>query len=363
MSSQINAGWMARAIELAKLGYPAPNPHVGCVIEREGKLLGEGFHDHAGGPHAEIAALEAAGGQAAGATVYTTQEPCNHFGRTGPCSLALIEAKVERVVMATRDPNPVGAGGADRLREAGIKVIEGVMEEEAEQANIMWLTATRRRWPYIVGKSAISMDGRTALPSGESKWITGEESRREAHVLRAECGAVLVGRRTVEKDDPELTVRHLSVVNQPLRVILDRDRQLGPPYKAFNAEAPYLRVVQLLEEPNELEVMVEEERFLLDDLVQKLFLRGVTSLLVEGGAETLSGFLRLGLIDRLELFVAPKLFGQGTPWATFGLAMGMDQVGQWRFSSARKLGDDLWITVHPSVRDNGNHPIGLASNL
>lgn len=346
MSSPINPGWMARAIELAKLGYPAPNPHVGCVIERDGKLIGEGFHDHAGGPHAEIAALQAAG-QVEGATVYTTQEPCNHFGRTGPCSLALIEAKVKRVVMATKDPNPVGAGGADRLREAGIEVIEGVMTEEATRANIMWLTAMHRRWPYIVGKAAITLDGRTALPNGESKWITGEESRREAHGLRAECGAVLVGRRTVEKDDPELTVRHLSVVNQPLRVVLDRDRQLIG-CKVFNDAAPHLRVVRILENPDELEVMVEEERFLLDDLVQKLFFRGVTSLLVEGGAETLSGFLRLGLVDRLELFMAPKLFGQGTPWATFGLALGMEQAPKWEFSSARKLGDDLWITAHPS---------------
>lgn len=345
MPTPVNPDLMARAIQLSRQGYPAPNPHVGCVIELNGEIVGEGYHDHAGGPHAEIVALTQAGPKAKGGTVYTTQEPCNSQGRTGPCSEALIVAGVTRVVSAVPDPNPKMSGGNQRLREAGIEVIEGVLEAEAATANIKWLTAMRRRSPYIVGKAAISLDGRTALSTGESKWITGEESRRQAHVLRAECGAVLVGTTTVEKDDPELTVRHIEVVNQPLRIVLDRDRRLSG-YKVFNDQAPHLKIVQTLESPNELEVMVEEDRFIDSEIANKLFNRGVTSLLVEGGSVTLSRFLQSRMIDRLELFVAPKILGHGPTWinGSFGP---LAQIPDWTFEAPKQLGQDLWITAYP----------------
>lgn len=345
MPTPVNPDLMARAIELSRNGYPAPNPHVGCVIELDGEIVGEGYHDHAGGPHAEIAALNQAGHRAKGATVYTTQEPCNNHGRTGPCSEALISAGVTRVVSAVPDPNPKMSGGNQRLREAGIEVIEGILEQEAAATNIMWLTAVRRGYPYIVGKAAISLDGRTALSTGESKWITSEESRRQAHILRAECGAVLVGTTTVEKDDPELTVRHVDVVNQPLRVVLDRDRRLSG-YKVFNDQAPYLKIVQTLEAPNEMQVMVKDDHFIIPEIANKLFNRGVTSLLVEGGSITLSGFLQSQMIDRLELFIAPKLLGNGPAWVNGNFGP-LNQISDWTFEPLKQLGQDLWITAFP----------------
>lgn len=345
MPTPVNPNLMARAIELSRQGYPAPNPHVGCVIELDGEVIGEGYHDHAGGPHAEIIALTQASDRAKGATVYTTQEPCNSQGRTGPCSEVLIKAEVARVVSAVPDPNPKMSGGNQRLRAAGVEVIEGVLEQEATAANIMWLTAARRRSPYIVGKAAISLDGRTALSTGESKWITGEESRRQAHILRAECGAVLVGTTTVEKDDPELTVRHIQIVNQPLRIVLDRDRRLSG-YRVFDDQAPYLKIVQTLEAPNEMEVMVREDRFIVPEIANKLFNRGVTSLLVEGGSVTLSHFLQSRMIDRLELFIAPKILGHGPTWVngSFGT---LSQIPDWTVEEPKMLGQDLWITAYP----------------
>lgn len=345
MPVPIRADLMARAVELSSRGYPAPNPHVGCVIEQGGEVVGEGHHDYAGGPHAEIVALRQAGERATGATVYTTLEPCNSHGRTGPCSEALITAGVSRVVSAVADPNPLMTGGHQRLREAGIDVVEGVLASEAAEANVMWLTSMKRKSPYVVGKAAISLDGRTALATGESKWITGEDSRRQGHVLRAQCGAVLVGTATVEIDDPELTVRHIPVVNQPLRVVLDRDRRLRG-RKVLNDDAPYLRVVRSPEGPNEVEVAMDEDRFVLQDLSRQLFERGVTSLLVEGGARTLSGFLRCQMIDRLELFIAPKLLGNGPSWVS-SYAGTLDSEGDWHFGEPRRLGQDLWITAYP----------------
>lgn len=347
MSSQVNPALMARAIELSSMGFPAPNPHVGCVIERDGEVVGEGHHDHAGGPHAEVVALQAAGAKTKGSTVYVTLEPCNHHGRTGPCSEALIGAGVAKVVYAVADPNPPAAGGAGRLRAAGIEVVDGMMAEDAARVNSMWLTAVRRQWPYVVGKTAISMDGRTSLPNGSSKWITGREARHQGHVLRAECGAVLVGRGTVERDDPSLTVRDIEVVNQPRRIVLDRYRTLPQSKKIFNGEAPVLRVVASPPGPNEVEAAVAEGKIRLDDLLSKLFKLGVTSLLVEGGASTLSRFLEAKLVDRLEIFLAAKFLGAGNPWATFGALTDVEQAQAWRFDEVRSLGEDVWVTASP----------------
>ncbi|MBC8064660.1 MAG: bifunctional diaminohydroxyphosphoribosylaminopyrimidine deaminase/5-amino-6-(5-phosphoribosylamino)uracil reductase RibD [Chlorobia bacterium] len=338
---------MARAIELSKQGYPAPNPHVGCVIVKDGAVVGEGFHHYVGGAHAEVEALNIAGSAARGGTAYVSQEPCNHMGRTGPCSEALIEAGVARVVFAVRDPNPGATGGAERLREAGIEVIEGVMADEAAEANKKWLHAMRTQKPYVVGKAAISLDGRIALANGESKWITGDEARRQAHILRAECGAVLVGRRTVELDDPELTVRHIDVANQPVRIVIDPERRLDSGRKVFNDAAPTHRVVHHGLSPNEVAVETRDGEVSLESLLKNLFDKGITSLLVEGGAVTLSKFLAQGLVDRLELFVAPKLLGNGPHWASFGDLQTMDEVGKWKFESIRKLAPEAWLTATP----------------
>ncbi len=352
MPNPLDEAFMSRAIELSKLGYPAPNPHVGCVIVKDGQIVGEGFHDFAGGPHAEIVALTAAGAQAKGGTAYVTMEPCNHQGRTGPCSEALIKAGISRVVIALPDPNSLASGGLVRLANAGIEVSTGVGAQEARKANLAWLFAMEHRRPYVVGKAAMSLDGRIALPNGESKWITGEASRRQAHILRAECGAILVGKGTIAADDPELTIRHIEVKNQPVRIVLDQDRTLAKHYRIFSNAGSTIRVVSSSPGENELECPVTSGRFVLESLLELLFERGITSLLVEGGSQTLSSFLHAGLIDRLELFIAPKFLGAGLSWLNLAPSESIQATPTWEFSEMRSLGSDLWLTAIPISRND-----------
>ncbi len=219
---------MRRAIELAArgLGTTSPNPVVGCVLlDADGEVVGEGFHAYAGGPHAEIVALAQAGKRAKGGTAVVTLEPCDHVGRTSPCSTALVQAGVARVVIAVPDPNPVATGGAATLRSAGIRVDVGVREAEAEAGNVAWLTTMRRGWPYVIWKYAATLDGRSAAADGTSMWITSEAARMDVHALRATVDAVVVGVGTVLADDPRLTVRNLRdgslAIRQPLRVVVD----------------------------------------------------------------------------------------------------------------------------------------------
>lgn len=322
--------YMRRAIALSRRGFPAPNPHVGCVLVRDGQIVGEGFHRYAGAPHAEAMALSVAGEAARGATAYVTLEPCNHYGRTPPCSEGLLKADVARVVVACADPNPRAAGGAQRLREAGVPVEIGVLESEAAAANEQFLFAIQRKRPYVVVKAAASLDGRIALPSGESQWITGAAARREGHRVRAELGAVLVGRRTVELDDPHLTARIPGVHNPPLRVVLDPHARLTGKERVFDGAAPTRHVTGTID---------------LRDLLQDLFKNGVTGLLVEGGATTIAGFVRQGLVDAYELFVAPKLLGDGPAWIQ-GLDLPrLADAPQLRIESVKRVGPDLRISA------------------
>jgi diaminohydroxyphosphoribosylaminopyrimidine deaminase/5-amino-6-(5-phosphoribosylamino)uracil reductase len=339
-SPSVDAEFMRRAIEVSRNGFPAPNPHVGCVVVLNGEIVGEGFCNHAGGRHAEANALVAAGDRAQNATAYVTLEPCNHFGRTPPCSEALIKAGVKRVVIASADRNPIAAGGASRLREAGIEVDEGVLEAEAAEANPQFLFAVRHRRPRVVVKAAMSLDGRIALPSGESKWITGPEARAEGHRLRAECGAVLVGRCTVETDDPQLTARILGVVNQPLRIVLDPAHRLKGNERVFDDQAPTLHV----RPGGDLDVPQQVGQLDLQALLDQLFNRGVTGILVEGGAKTVSAFFRAGLVDQVELFVAPKLLGDGPSWLQ-GLELPrLADAPELSIEHSRTVGRDLWLS-------------------
>lgn len=323
-----DADFMRRAIALSRRGMPAPNPHVGCVIVRDGEVVGEGYHHYTGDLHAEANALRQAGEAARGATAYVTLEPCNHFGRQPPCSEALIRAGVARVVVACADPNPKAAGGLQKVAAAGIATQIGFLEEEAAAANQQFLFAVRHRRPRVVLKAACSLDGRIALPSGESQWITGEAARREGHRLRVACGAVLVGRRTVELDDPQLTARIPGVVNQPLRVVLDPQGKLKGTERVFDEAAPTRHVTGPIDLPT-----------LLSDLYES----GVKGLLVEGGALTAGSFLRAGLIDRLELFMAPKLLGDGPSWVQ-GLDLpSLADAPQARIREMRRVGSDLWV--------------------
>ncbi|MCC7434753.1 MAG: bifunctional diaminohydroxyphosphoribosylaminopyrimidine deaminase/5-amino-6-(5-phosphoribosylamino)uracil reductase RibD [Methanoregulaceae archaeon] len=319
---------MARAIRLAGRGYPAPNPRVGCVIVRDGLVIGEGWHEAAGRPHAEVMAL--ANGDAKGATAYVTLEPCNHHGRTPPCAEALIEAGVSRVVVAVEDPNPEAAGGVARLRAAGIAVDVGVAADRAAVQNERFLTAMRLRRAFVTIKVAMGLDGRIALPSGESKWITGPAARREGHRLRAEMGAVLVGKGTLLADNPYLTARIPGVVNPPTRVVLDPQHDLPRDLNVFNEAAPT--------------VVFSAGRFSPQDIAAMLFSMGHTGLLVEGGAGMIGSFLQADVVDALEVFVAPKLLGHGKTWLEVPLLDRLDEPARWRLRRTGRRGEDVQLS-------------------
>ncbi|MCW5944030.1 MAG: bifunctional diaminohydroxyphosphoribosylaminopyrimidine deaminase/5-amino-6-(5-phosphoribosylamino)uracil reductase RibD [Fimbriimonadaceae bacterium] len=342
---------MARAVRLARRGWPAPNPHVGCVLVRDGVVVGEGWHEFAGGPHAEAVALRQAGERARGATAYVTLEPCSHHGRTPPCAEALVAAGVDRVVVAVQDPNPkVDGGGVSMLRHAGIEVEVGCLANEAERVNERFLAAMRRERPFVALKAACSLDGRIALPSGESRWITGERARRAGRMLRAEMGAVLVGRGTVETDDPALTVRDRRVRNEPLRVILDPGGRLGPAKRVFEG-AGWVRYVSSgrTVRPGDRALPVRADGgFDLDALLADLFQHGTTGLLVEGGAVTLGRFLEAGRWDRLDLFVAPKALGSGPAWVEARALATLADAPRARLERVRRIGDDLWLRYRPT---------------
>ena len=341
--------FMLRAIELSKGGFPAPNPHVACVIVKNDEIVGEGLHDHAGGPHAEVVALQQAGQRAKGAEVFVTLEPCNHQGRTPPCSLALIEAGVSSVTIACLDPNPNAAGGVKRLQEAGIKVNTGVCEKQARQANERWLIAVERKRPFIEAKVAMSLDGRVALPNGDSKWITNETSRKKGHRLRAECGAVLVGRKTVERDDPYLTARIDGVVNQPTRIVLDPNSVLTRRENVFNDAAPTWHVVKRPVHEGQIRAPMRDNHLDLPALLQEFFEKGITAVLVEGGPVTLGHLMHQGLVDRLNVFIAPKALGAGPSWMQESIAK-LDDAMQFQLIDVTDLDGDLWIIYRPKAR-------------
>ncbi len=357
--------YMAEALALAEqaAGRASPNPMVGCVLVRGGEIVGRGFHNGPGAPHAEAAAIRDAGASAHGAVAYVTLEPCAHFGRTPPCADALIAAGVAEVVYAIDDPNPVAAGGAARLAAAGVKVRGGVCVDAARFQNRAWLHAVRRRASYVVGKAAISLDGRIAARSGDSKWITGPQARARAHTMRAKADAILVGAGTVIADDPALTARsdtqgadgrlETTVVHAPLRVVLDSAGRTPPGAKAFErsgdgallattAATPPRRRAQYEELGVETLVLPADEtgRVDLHALLKALWARGKARLFVEGGGQTLGALFDADLIDELALFVAPKIIGGGAP--AFGGAGIADIGGADRFDFAQpeRLGAD-----------------------
>jgi diaminohydroxyphosphoribosylaminopyrimidine deaminase / 5-amino-6-(5-phosphoribosylamino)uracil reductase len=306
-----------RALELAERGRGTthPNPVVGAVLVAEDEVVGEGWHERAGGPHAEVVALEAAGERARGATLYVTLEPCAHHGRTPPCADAIVAAGVARVVVGAPDPNPMTDGqGLARLREAGIDVelLDGGPALRARRQNEAWRTWIAARRPFVTYKAAVTLDGRVVVP--ESRWVTGEESRRRVHELRAASDAVAVGMGTVRADSPRLDARDVQAERQPRRLAFGS----GP-----------------LTEGSELELvsgpLAEElERLAADD---------VQSLLLEGGPTLATSFLREGLVDKLLLFVAPTLTGSGRRWVDeLGAAFPLSGL------EAERIGDDLLLT-------------------
>jgi diaminohydroxyphosphoribosylaminopyrimidine deaminase/5-amino-6-(5-phosphoribosylamino)uracil reductase len=317
--------FMRRALSLAKVrkGLTHPNPTVGCVIVKDGKIVGEGFHKKAGEPHAEVVALKQAGEKARDAAVYVTLEPCSHYGRTPPCSLALIQAGVKRVVIATLDPNPRVAGrGVQMLKNAGIEVEVGLLEREAKELNLdffHWITTKK---PYVVLKIAQTLDGFIATTEGKSKWITSFESRKKVHRMRCESDAILVGVGTVLKDNPELTVRHVKCEKKPLRVILDTNLRiplnakvldtLKAPTLIFTASEDREKLDALRDKGVEVVKIPAEGGLLnLEKVLEELGKREVVRLMVEGGAKVFGEFYKRKLFNEISVFVAPKVFGKG----------------------------------------------------
>lgn len=339
MTSAERGDLMRRAIMLSRRGYPAPNPHVGCVVARGRRILGEGFHACAGEDHAEVVALEQAGEAAKGSTVYVTLEPCAHHGRTPPCADALIAAGVRRVFIANMDPNPRAGGGAERLRAAGIDVQVGLMAGAATLANWKFICAHLLGRVHVTAKAAVTLEGFMAPPSGASGPISGSLAQRAGRLLRAECGAVLVGSRTVLEDDPRLTVREPKIACVPTRIVLDPDGALSGSERLFSEQGEIWRV-GVPESGADVECPIWQGRFDLPWLAEELFRRGLTSVLVEGGPTTLGSFFEAGMVDSLELFVAPKWLGEGRkPWGEMPISRPMMQLQR-----ARRLRNDVQLS-------------------
>jgi diaminohydroxyphosphoribosylaminopyrimidine deaminase/5-amino-6-(5-phosphoribosylamino)uracil reductase len=312
---------MARALELAERGlYTAtPNPRVGCVIVREGAVAGEGWHERTGAPHAEVNALAAAGPRARGATAYVSLEPCVHQGRTGPCTEALARAGVARVVAAVEDPNPRVAGkGLAWLRGKGIDVACGLLESDAREMNIGFVSRMTRGRPWVRMKLAASLDGKTALLNGRSQWITGEAARRDGHHWRARACAVLTGFGTVREDDPQLTVREVATPRQPLRIVVDSRLETPPTAKILEgggvlvaaAREDRARISALRARGAEVIVLPNSAgKVELGDLLRELARRELNEVHVEGGFRLNGSLLSEGLVDELVVYLAPSIIG------------------------------------------------------
>lgn len=357
--------YMAEALRLAERGLEStrPNPRVGCVVVRDGEVVGRGFHHHAGGPHAEVVALGEAGERAAGATAYVTLEPCNHHGRTPPCVDALIRARVARVVHAGEDPNPLVAGqGAARLRAAGIEVVAGPLRAAARELNRGFLSRLERGRPWVTVKMGMSLDGRTALANGRSQWITSAAARADVQRLRARSCAVLTGIGTVLADDPSLTVRDPRYDlggRPPARVVLDSTLALPPTARLFADPAPILVFTASVDGARRAALGAAGARLLdvptaaaggveLGAVLARLAERQVNEVLVESGARLAGALMRAGFVDELVCYVAPRVLGAGArgAFAWPDLERLADAPG-FEFVDVRRIGSDLRLLARP----------------
>lgn len=368
--------YLRRALQLAERarGHTHPNPLVGAVVVKDGRIVGEGYHPRAGEPHAEVVALRQAGERARGATLYVTLEPCDHHGRTPPCSVALLEAGVCRAVVATRDPHPQARGGLERLRSAGVEVEVGLLEAEARAQNEVFFHALRHRRPFVLWKAALSLDGQVAARSGHAAWVSSPLSRRVAQGYRQWMAAVMVGVGTVLTDDPWLTVRdpdfrafpHMlepPPPRDPLKVVLDTEARTPPSARLFapgprgeparvavlvGEGAPAARV-RALERQGAVvaELPRAEGRVSPEAALAWLYARGVDGVLLEGGPTLAGALLRGGWVDKAALFLAPKLVGEGRG-ALAGFAAGrMDEALGLKTRRLEVLEGDIWLEAHP----------------
>lgn len=368
--------YMAQALQLARLGLysTSPNPRVGCLIVKDGKIIGSGWHQKAGEPHAEVHALRMAGEQARGATAYVTLEPCSHHGRTPPCAEGLIKAGVARVVGACSDPNPLVAGrGYQLLRAAGIDVITPCLEQQAVEINKGFMQRMQSGLPYSRIKLAQSLDGRTAMASGESQWITGPQARADVQRLRARSCAIITGADSVLLDNPSMTVRpaetgieqEARLWRQPLRVIIDGQQRLSGSERLFSLAGDILLAVT-----DATAVSIERDATLgslsiwqspvtahgkvdLPALLQHLGGLGMNEVLIESGAQLAGAFVQTGLINELVLYCAPALLGSNArPLLSLGLDNMSEQM-RWQWQDVRMVGGDLRLSLTPDTEKTG----------
>lgn len=353
---------MKRALTLARkgVGTTSPNPAVGCVIVKKGKIIGEGWHKQAGGPHAEVIALEKAGKAARGADLYVTLEPCSHTGKTPPCCDALIRAGVKRVIVGMQDPNPlVNGAGLARLQQAGIETICGVQEEECHHINRAFIKQITTGLPYVTYKCAMTLDGKIATVTGESKWVSSEVSRCYVHKMRSTHDAVMVGVDTIIADNPQLTVRHVKGRN-PLRVIVDTHLRTPESVAVINDESVKRTVIATTETDTNVHqrytrqgatVLVCEElngHVSMIDLLRKLGGMKIQSILLEGGSRLAGDMLKHALIDEFVIFIAPKILGSDgfSPFALRGITS-MENTFKLSFGDIAHIGQDLIIHAYP----------------
>jgi diaminohydroxyphosphoribosylaminopyrimidine deaminase/5-amino-6-(5-phosphoribosylamino)uracil reductase len=353
MFTEQDHDWMLHALELASRGMygTSPNPRVGCVIVRDGEVVGEGWHRRAGEPHAEVLALAQAGGRARGATVYVTLEPCAHHGKTPPCANALVEAKVGRVIAAMEDPNPaVDGGGLVILRAAGVDVRCGLLRAEAFELNLGFVSRMLRGRPWVRLKVAASLDGTTALADGQSQWITAAAARADGHAWRARACAILTGIGTVRSDDPRLDVREVETMRQPLKVLVDSRLEVDPRAAMLRngralvacAVAPADRAADLRDRGVEVvELANAQGKVDLPALLAHLATRGINELHVEAGAKLNASLLRESCVDELLVYLAPSIIGPGAGMFSLAPITGLDERLRLEFTDVARVGDDV----------------------
>lgn len=366
MSVDSDERYMKMALSLARKGEggTSPNPMVGAVLVKEGRVIGAGWYAGPGTPHAERASIEEAGSETRGATLFVTLEPCTHHGRTPPCTEAVLESGVTRVVAAMEDPDPRVAGaGLRTLEEAGIEVTVGSLRSEATRLNEAYVTHRTEARPFVIHKSAITLDGKVAAADGSSKWITSEEARRDVHLLRGRCDAVCVGIGSVLRDDPSLTVRVPHKGREPMRVIVDSGARTPNNARVLSDLAPTLiytvrgsdedRVLRLKKAGADVSVVEEEAgRVSIKAMLEDLARRGVLSLLLEGGPTLAGAFAVANLIDKYIFYIAPKLLGEyGLPAIRGWTASTIDRAKTLLVNSVDEVGEDLRVTAYPRRED------------
>ena len=347
--SAFDHAMMARALALAEKGLytTTPNPRVGCVLAKNDGVVGEGWHEKAGGPHAEVVAIGQAGAQAEGATLYVTLEPCNHQGRTPPCVDLILDKKIKRVVAAMLDPNPGAAHGGEKLAAARIRFEHGLMESEARELNIGFISRMTRGRPWVRMKIAATLDGRTALEDGRSQWITGPEARKDGHRWRARACAILTGIGTVKVDDPRLTVRDVETPRQPLRVVVDSRLEIVESAKILEGGKVLIFTALQNKKISNAEVVVlpnENKKVELPLMLKELARRGINELHVEAGFRLNGSLVRKGCVDEFLLYLNPSFLGDETQGmlALPGFSS-LEERKKVRISSLDRVGEDIRI--------------------